>query len=245
MHEYHGAVQIIEHAEDLCRERKHNQVNKIQLLIGEASGYSFEVVKGYFEEASVGTGCEGAEVTVRKTALMLRCPKCNEHFPKRLLQYDCPLCGTPGNPTDAGKEMTIDFMESEWVEEKGDILARSIKKQDVIEFFDSMLNKCLEYGIHENQLCFDIGIGFGKSHEHNIELIKNIDKLKQKDIALLTALSMKRVVKNTTNVEGDDLLYGTISANILAINGGTDIIRVHNVKENVLAAKMVDAVVRG
>ena len=109
MHEYHGAVQIIEHAEDLCRERKHNQVNKIQLLIGEASGYSFEVVKGYFEEASVGTVCEGAEVTVRKTALMLRCPNCNELFPKRLLQYNCPICGTPGNPTDAGKEMTIDY----------------------------------------------------------------------------------------------------------------------------------------
>ena len=79
----------------------------------------------------------------------------------------------------------------------------------------------------------------------NIELIKNIDKLKQKDVALLTALSMKRVVKNTTNVQGEDLLYGTISANVLAIAGGTDIIRVHNVKENVLAAKMVDAVVRG
>lgn len=117
--------------------------------------------------------------------------------------------------------------------------------EDVIEFFDSMLNKCLEYGIHENQLCFDMGIGFGKSHEHNIELIKNIDKLKQKDVALLTALSMKRVVKNATNVQGEDLLYGTISANALAIMGGTDIIRVHNVKENVLAAKMVDAVVRG
>lgn len=116
---------------------------------------------------------------------------------------------------------------------------------DVIEFFDFMLNKCLEHGIHKNQLCFDMGIGFGKSHEHNIELIKNIDKLKQKDVALLTALSMKRVVKNTTNVQGEDLLYGTISANVLAIAGGTDIIRVHNVKENVLAAKMVDAVVRG
>ena len=138
MHEYHGAVQIIEHAEDLCRERKHNQVNKIQLLIGEASGYSFDVVKGYFEEASVGTVCEGADVTVRKTALMLRCPNCNELFPKRLLQYNCPICNTPGNPTDAGKEMTIDFMESEWVEEKGDVLARIIRKADVIEFFDQM-----------------------------------------------------------------------------------------------------------
>ena len=116
---------------------------------------------------------------------------------------------------------------------------------DVVNFFTNSLNKCLDYGINKNQLCFDMGIGFGKTHEHNIELIKNIDKLKQKDVALLTALSMKRVVKNTTNVDGDDSLYGTISANTLAIAGGTDIIRVHNVKENALAAKMADAVVRG
>ena len=176
MHEYHGAVQIIEHAEDLCRERKHNQVNKIQLLIGEASGYAFDVVKGYFEEASVGTVCEGAEVTVKKTALMLRCPNCNELFPKRLLQYNCPICNTPGNPTDAGKEMTIDFMESEWVEEKGDILARSIKKADVIEFFDRLasswdddqirdmdkINAILDYaGVRSGVDVLDVACGTG------------------------------------------------------------------------------------
>lgn len=139
MHEYHGAVQMIEHAQDLCRERGHNKVNKIQMLIGEASGYTFEVVKEYFDEAAIGTVCEGAEVTVRKTDLMLRCPNCNELFPKKILQYDCPICGTPGNPTDAGKEMTIDFMESEWVEEIGDVLARkAIDKADIIEFFNRL-----------------------------------------------------------------------------------------------------------
>ncbi len=137
MHEYHGAVQIIEHAQDICRERGHNHVNKIQLLIGEASGYTFEVVKEYFEEVSVGTVCEGADVSVRKADVMLRCPNCNELFPKRLLKYNCPICGAPGNPTDAGKEMTIDFLESEWVEAVGDILARkAINKADVIEFFN-------------------------------------------------------------------------------------------------------------
>lgn len=139
MHEYHGTVQIIEHAQDICRERGHNKVNKIQLLIGEASGYTFEVVEEYFREVSVGTVCEGATVTVRKTDVMLRCPKCNELFPKRILMYDCPICGTPGNPTDAGKEMTIDFLESEWEESIGDVLARkAIAKEDVIEFFDTL-----------------------------------------------------------------------------------------------------------
>lgn len=196
MHEYHGAVQIIEHAEDLCRERKHNQVNKIQLLIGEASGYSFDVVKGYFEEASVGTVCEGAEVTVKKTALMLRCPNCNELFPKRLLQYDCPICGTPGIPTDAGKEMTIDFMESEWVEEKGDVLARVIRKQDVIEFFDMLapswdddqipasekINAILDYAdVKEGVSVLDVACGTGVLVPDYLE--RNVSKVTGVDIS--------------------------------------------------------------
>ncbi len=117
--------------------------------------------------------------------------------------------------------------------------------QDVIDFFQSMLNKCESYGISKNQLAFDIGIGFGKSHEDNLELIRNINKIKIKDVALITALSSKRVVANATNAEKEDLVYGTISANALAIQGGTDIIRVHNVRENVLAARMCDAVLRG
>lgn len=196
MHEYHGAVQIIEHAEDLCRERKHNQVNKIQLLIGEASGYTFDVVKNYFEEVSVGTVCEGAEVTVRKAAVMLRCPNCNELFPKRLLQYDCPICGTPGNPTDAGKEMTIDFMESEWVEEKGDVLARVIKKQDVIEFFDRLapswdddqiiepekINAILDYaGVKEGVSVLDVACGTGVLVPDYLE--RNVSKVTGVDIS--------------------------------------------------------------
>lgn len=117
--------------------------------------------------------------------------------------------------------------------------------EDVISFFNDMLTKCSEFGISKNQIMLDMGIGFGKTNEQNIELVKNINNLKIKDIALLTALSSKRVVANATGVDGYDRVYGTIAADVLAIAGGTDFIRVHNVKENVLAAKMADAVLRG
>lgn len=117
--------------------------------------------------------------------------------------------------------------------------------ENVITFFGDMLTKCSEFGISQNQIMLDMGIGFGKTHEQNIELIKNINKLKIKDVALLTALSSKRVVANATGVDGYDRVYGTIAADVLAIAGGTDFIRVHNVKENALAAKMADAIVRG
>ncbi|MBQ8765280.1 MAG: dihydropteroate synthase [Clostridia bacterium] len=115
---------------------------------------------------------------------------------------------------------------------------------DVIDFFEFMLKKCEDFGIKKNQLAFDMGIGFGKSYEDNLELIKNTDKIKIKHVALLTALSSKRVVATATEVTDNDLLYGTISANALAVQGGTDIIRVHNVRENIIAVKMCDAILR-
>ena len=62
---------------------------------------------------------------------------------------------------------------------------------------------------------------------------------------MLMALSSKRVVRLSTHSENEDLVYGTIAGNVLAISGGADLIRVHNVKENALSAKMADAVVRG
>ncbi len=116
---------------------------------------------------------------------------------------------------------------------------------DVISFFDNVIEKCNKFGISKNQIMLDIGVGFGKNYEQNLEVIKNIKKIKREKVALLTALSLKRVVGTATNTDDYDRLYGTISANSLAISSGTDFIRVHNVKENVLGAKMADAIVRG
>ncbi len=131
----------------------------------------------------------------------------------------------------------------------GDSSTEVVYKNDITievrDFFLSMLKQCEEYDILKHRLAFDVGIGFGKTNEQNLELIKNINKVKVSDVALLMALSSKRVIADTTNAEKDDLVYGTISANTVAVCGGADIIRVHNVKENALAMKMVDALIRG
>lgn len=116
---------------------------------------------------------------------------------------------------------------------------------DVISFFDSVLKECDVYNIPHNRIMLDVGIGFGKTYEHNLEVLKNISLIKRDDVALLTALSLKRVVGIATNSENYDRVYGTISANALAIACGTDFVRVHNLRETVLGVKMADAVVRG
>lgn len=115
---------------------------------------------------------------------------------------------------------------------------------DVLAFFDKAEKIAAEYYISRENICFDMGFGFGKSHFDNLELLRNIDKLKYPERALLTALSCKRLVKNETGADGYDRVFGTLAADTLAIAGGTDFIRVHHVKEACLAAKMTDAVVR-
>lgn len=115
---------------------------------------------------------------------------------------------------------------------------------DILAFFDKAEEIAAEYSISRENICFDMGFGFGKSHFDNLELLRNIDKLKFPERALLTALSCKRLVKNETGADGYDRVFGTLAADTLAIAGGTDFIRVHHVKEACLAAKMTDAVVR-
>lgn len=117
--------------------------------------------------------------------------------------------------------------------------------EDVAAFFDDMEERAVRFGINADRICYDIGIGFGKSHADNMELLRHIAKFKRPNRALLTALSCKRVIAHETGADGDDRKYGTIAANTLAIAGGTDFIRVHHVREAVLAAKMADALVRG
>lgn len=116
---------------------------------------------------------------------------------------------------------------------------------DVKSFFEKMYNECIEFGLKPNQICFDMGIGFGKTNNDNLELIRNIDKLKYKNVALLTALSNKRVVANALKLNSKEKIYGTIAANTTAISKGSDFIRVHEVKESKLAAMMADAIYRG
>ena len=90
-----------------------------------------------------------------------------------------------------------------------------------------------------------MGIGFGKDYEDNITLIKNIKRLKRQDVMLLTALSNKRVIKAASHSDAENCLFGTIAADTATISGGTDMIRVHEVKESKIAADMADAVFRG
>ncbi|MBR1532344.1 MAG: dihydropteroate synthase [Eubacterium sp.] len=114
---------------------------------------------------------------------------------------------------------------------------------EVRAFFAEMAAKCAGFGIDKKQICFDMGIGFGKTYEQNLELIANVSAYKLPDYPLLLGTSRKRVIgtaSHTDNVQ--KRIYGNIAADTAAILGGVDIIRLHDVKneiKGILTAKEI------
>lgn len=98
-----------------------------------------------------------------------------------------------------------------------------------------------EAGVKAENIVIDPGIGFGKNLSHNISLIKNLKVLKKLGFPILVGLSRKYFLGIITGLDVGDRLIPTIAANSIAIMNGADIIRVHDVKENILSAKIVDA----
>lgn len=112
-------------------------------------------------------------------------------------------------------------------------------------FFEETARKLAASGLPKNALCFDAGLGFGKTHAHNLTLLRETAKIRLPDYALLTAASRKRIVALATGEQdAAKRLPGTLAAHTAAIAGGTDFIRVHDVAEAVQAARMADALYR-
>lgn len=102
---------------------------------------------------------------------------------------------------------------------------------EIRDFFIDSAKKCNDFGIDANQICFDMGIGFGKDYEQNLELIANVSKYKMQGYPLLLGTSRKRVIAQSSNQPNPlERVYGNIAADTVAILGGVDIIRLHDVK---------------
>jgi dihydropteroate synthase len=102
----------------------------------------------------------------------------------------------------------------------------------------------LNAGIEEARLILDPGVGFGKTREHNLELINRLDEIRALGYPVLLGPSRKSFIGFTLDLPADQRLQGTAATVAVGITRGADIIRVHDVKEMARVAKMTDAIVR-
>lgn len=99
-------------------------------------------------------------------------------------------------------------------------------------------------GVGENVILLDPGIGFGKTREHNLELINRLGEVRSLGYPILLGTSRKSFIGFTLDLPPDQRIEGTAATVAVGITRGADIIRVHDVKEMARTAKMTDAMVR-
>lgn len=113
--------------------------------------------------------------------------------------------------------------------------------KEVYKFLERQINYAYENGVEKNKIIIDLGIGFGKTGEHNIELLKNISYFDSLELPHLLAVSRKKFIGNTLGHEdASDRLFGTVGISVYARTKGIEIARVHDVKENLEAVRMVE-----
>jgi dihydropteroate synthase len=99
-------------------------------------------------------------------------------------------------------------------------------------------------GIESERIILDPGIGFGKTVNHNLELIRRLDEIRALGYPVLLGPSRKSFIGFTLDLPPDQRVEGTAATISVGITRGADIIRVHDVEYMARVAKMTDAIVR-
>jgi len=117
---------------------------------------------------------------------------------------------------------------------------------DLLRFFEVSLQRARQAGIPDRHVILDPGIGFGKTGEQNLIVLRRLSEVKALGFPVLVGASRKSVLARFYDpaVPPRERLFGTIGAHVAAVGRGADIIRVHDVKSHVEALKAADAVIR-
>jgi len=116
---------------------------------------------------------------------------------------------------------------------------------DVAASLHAATQHALSVGLSWECIILDPGIGFGKTAEQNLELLRRLSDLRSLGRPLLVGTSRKSTIGLVLDLPVEERLEGTAATVALSIGGGADIVRVHDVKEMVRVARMSDAIVRG
>jgi dihydropteroate synthase len=115
---------------------------------------------------------------------------------------------------------------------------------EIIAYLDKSIAIALDAGIDKEKIIVDPGIGFGKTLEHNLIILKSLKEFKVLGRPILVGPSRKSFIGKILNVPPGRRISGTLASCLSAVLNGADILRVHDVKEVKQALKVLDAIIR-
>jgi dihydropteroate synthase len=114
--------------------------------------------------------------------------------------------------------------------------------REVRDFLAQQLYEALDAGIAPEAVILDPGIGFGKTLEHNLQLLRGLPMFAALAQPLLVGVSRKTFIGKILNLDPDDRLEGSLAAGVAAVLGGANILRVHDARETYRAVRIADAI---
>lgn len=161
---------------------------------------------------------------------------------------------------EAGADMVNDIWGLKYDRKVADLIARfdvpcclmhNREKPEYDNLMDDMcqdLRESVEIaraaGVRDEQIILDPGIGFGKVYEQNLVAIHHLERLKELGFPVLLATSRKSVIGLTLDLPADQRVEGTLVTTVMGVEKGAAFIRVHDVKENLRAIRMTQAILR-
>jgi dihydropteroate synthase len=115
---------------------------------------------------------------------------------------------------------------------------------EVISDLRHAIDRAVAAGVSRDAVIVDPGIGFGKTAEHNLALLHDLSALRELARPILLGTSRKSTLGRVLDLPPDERLEATLATTALGIAAGVDVVRVHDVRANVRAARMADAIVR-
>lgn len=160
----------------------------------------------------------------------------------------------------AGADLINDIWGLKYDEKVADVIAKyelpcclmhNRREAVYYNFMKDMLNDLEEtvtiarrHGIRKEQIILDPGVGFGKTYEHNLEVLNKLEQVKNLGFPVLLGTSRKSVVGLTLDVPADQRVEGTIATSVIGVMKGCSFVRVHDVKENRRAVLMTESILK-
>jgi dihydropteroate synthase len=113
---------------------------------------------------------------------------------------------------------------------------------EILRYLDKAMEGAICAGIKREKIIIDPGIGFGKAPEHNLEILKRLREFKILGRPILVGPSRKSFIGKILNVGPKERIFGTVSACILAVKNGANLVRVHDVREVKQALKVMEEI---